>query len=58
MVLEGGEMKEGKEEEREGEMSCSKLVAKLQKYLEIYNLSFACGNIPLVEGNIKLWRCR
>lgn len=27
-------------------MSCSKLVSKLQKFLQIYNLSFACGNIP------------
>lgn len=55
MVLEV-EREEGKESRRERDMSCSKLVAKLQKYLQIYNLSFACGNIPpqLGEGNIKL----
>lgn len=45
MVLEVGR-KEGRKRKRERELNCSTLVAKLQKYLQIYNLSFACGNIP------------
>ena len=53
MVLEGRK-EEGRKRRKKREINCSKLVAKLEKNLPIYKLSFECGNVPPCRGEYKV----